>query len=237
MENNNENSKVCSVCGTPLTDAPVCSQCGATVAATAQQAPAPAAEIVSDPEPAVPARPQPWKFPVAAVILTGIAVVWSVILLFISEIVTPFTVIYACCLAAVLAGMIIYKKQRNFIVGFACLVYACAQLIALANSVSLQRDAGLPVITVAAMSIVGAIVILCYAAFAISYLVAKPKIAILKNIMAGFLAAFGLVAVLVMGVAIMASGRMQSATALFSYLLNYTVLGVGVILYTPFKKR
>lgn len=233
-----ENSKFCSVCGTPLTDAPVCSQCGATVAATAEQAPAPAAEIVSDPEPAVPAIPQPWKFPVAAVILTGIAVVWSVILLFISEVVTPFTVIYACCLAAVLAGMIIYKKQRNFIVGFACLVYAGAQTVAIINSISSQRDAGAPETTIAISAIFAAIVILCYAAFAISYLVAKPKIAILKNIMAGFLAAFGLVAVLVMGVAIMASGGMQSTIiAFFNYLLHYTVMGVGAILYTPFKKR
>lgn len=268
MENRNEKRRFCSACGAPLTGTPFCGECGTKVPTTTIQIPviaeaepvyveemaaatepvavavAPAVEISSEPEPVVipetvvQITSRPWRFPVASVVLMGIIVLWLVIQSFINRSVTWNGAVHICCLTAVLVGMIICRKKRNSIVGFAFLAYACAQMTAFVINVLPQFKSGLDVSAVLMTAIVSAIYCIWYAAFGISYLVAKPKIAILKNIMGGFLTGFGLLGVIAMGSLLITGGNQFSdVTSFLLYLLYFTPMGLSVILYTPFKKR
>lgn len=268
MENRNEKRRFCSACGAPLTGTPFCGECGAKVPTTTIQIPviaeaepvyveemaaatepvpvvvAPAVEIASEPEPVVipetvvQITSRPWRLPVASVILMGIVAAWLIIQLFISPYSAWSGVVHACCASAVLVGMIVCQKKRNLIVGFAFLAYACAQMTAFVINMLPQFKSGLDVSAVLMTAIVSAIYCIWYAAFGISYLVAKPKIAILKNIMGGFLTGFGLLGVIAMGILLITGGNRFSAVMSFlSYLLYFMPMGLSVILYTPFKKR
>lgn len=252
----NEKRRFCSACGAPLTGTPFCGQCGAKVPTTTIQIPVPAAEetvlaveavpaveIVSEPEPVVIPEPvvqiesRPWRFPVASVILMGIVAAWMIIQLFISPYTTWSGIAHACCASAVLVGMIVCRKKRNLIVGFAFLAYALTYLIGTIINYADQLRGGMD-ISVISMLIVTMIYPLMHIAFSISYLVAKPKIAILKNIMGGFVAGFGLLGTIAMGVALVVSPDISNTMLAFlTYLLYMLPIGLSVILYTPFKKR
>lgn len=243
MSVDNANRRFCSACGAPLTDAPFCGQCGTKVPVMTVEISAsvtetaPVVEMIPDPQPVVQIEARPWRFPVASVILMGIVTAWMVIQLFINQYATWSGIAHVCCAAAVLVGMIVCRKKRNLIVGFAFLTYAGIYLISTSINYADQLRGGIDFSILITLLLV-MIYPLSHIAFSISYLVAKPKIAILKNIIGGFLAGFGLLGTIVMGVALITSSNISnSMTAFLSSLLYMLPMGLSVIFYTPFRRR
>lgn len=245
MNTDNKNRGFCSACGAPLTGTAFCGHCGAKVVVTAVHTPvpettpeviptavaAPVAETVPEQTPATR------KFPLAAVIFMGISTLWFLVQLCIGKVVTWQSIIYVCCSAAILVGMIVCKKKRNLIVGLGFVVYTCAHLIAIIATMINQLRFGLDGFNIVMTTVTGIVYPLCYAAFGISYLVAKPKIAILKNIMGALLLGLGVLGAVAMGIALIATGNVMVAQLSFFNFLFYLIpLSLSVILYTPYKK-
>ena len=134
--------------------------------------------------------------------------------------------------------MIIGRKKRNWIVGSAFLAYACIQIIIYSINMTVQLKSDFNISSILMAVLMGGIYILWYGAFGISYLVARPKIAILKNVMGGLLAGFGLLGTIGLGVSLItAVDKYIVVKSFLQYLLYFTPMGLSVILYTPFKKR
>lgn len=252
MSIDNANRRFCSSCGAPLTDTPFCGQCGTKVPVMAVEISAsvtetaPVVELIPDPQPVVQIGARPWRFPVASVILMAIATLWFIIRLCTATDITPFGVLYMCCTVAVLVGMIICKKKRNLIVGLSFLAYACATLAYMITDINILIQQGADIVSVVILQIFNAVNLLCYVAFGVSYLVAKHKIFVLKIVAGATTICFALFGCLCMVIAAVttydlsmdvASHLAPYIWAFLGFLLNTIPVGIGVILYTPFKKR
>lgn len=235
MDPLNEKSGFCTSCGAPLTGGAFCGSCGAKVTA-APVAAAPAAEPILVVDPRTQTAPAAWKFPLASVILVGVAAIWLIITMCTSVYWPNF--LNVACIAAVLVGMIICRKERNLFVGFGFLCMALVSCASAIISFSSYIRAGADIFTTVMMQIFNVTGILCYVACAVAYLVAKPKLAILKLVACAFTAGFNLFGVLcVFVMALMPNTSMAVWLTVLRFLLDTVPLCLGTILYTPFKRR
>lgn len=252
MDSSNATQGFCSVCGAPLNGGAFCGSCGAKVVATAVHAPIPEAEsapvievapvAVATPaeEPVLVAQPAPraWKFPLAPVILIGIATIF----LFVTMCQGFYfgNIMSFVCATVVLVGMIVCRKERNLFVGLAFLGMAIVSLVGIIISFSTYLRAGAGIFTALIMQLFTAANVLCYIAYGIVYLVAKPKLAILKIIISALTAGFqffGLLCVVIVAIVPTVPVSAPVAPNLLRFLLYTAPLCLGAILYTPFKKR
>lgn len=144
------------------------------------------------------------------------------------------------CVAAVLVGMIVCRKERNLFVGLAFLAMAIVSLVGIIISFAAYLRAGTDVFTALLIQVFNAMSILCYIACGIVYLVAKPRLAILKIIICALtvgLNLFGVFIVIISAIIPAPTASVSVAPILLRFLLDTVPLSLGTILYTPFKKR
>jgi hypothetical protein len=256
MDTPHENRSFCSSCGAPLTGGAFCGKCGARIIATT--APAAAVEPVpaAEPAPVAVAAPAPeplsiptsitWRFPLIPVILLGIVFLMNLIPLF-AQIgaLTPgaagnlaasfgLSFMEVCCLALLIVGMIVCKKERNLIVGFGFLGLAIFSLSGAVVTIANYLSYGFDIATALGVSLSRWVDLLCCTLIGIAYLAAKPKLAGLKIASCIIPMSIGLLG----EIAVIIVNKGSGAAATFANFLCYTVmLYVAVMLYTPFKKK
>ena len=256
MDTPHENRSFCSSCGAPLTGGAFCGKCGARIIATT--APAAAVEPVpaAEPAPAAVAAPEAapvsvvttitWKFPLIPVILMGIVFLMNLIPLFAQigaltsgaagNLAASFGLSFmeVCCLALLIVGMIVCKKERNLIVGFGFLGLAIFSLSGAVLMISNYLSYGFDIATALGVSLSRWVDLLCCALLGIAYLVAKPKLAGLKIAACAIAVGLGLLGQITSLIVTHGDGAAVS----FANFLVYTVaLYTAALLYTPFKKK
>lgn len=250
----------CGNCGAPLkAGAQFCTACGTKVAA-AEPAPvaepAPAAEPVvispvrpveepvsqepvvleapvpaAEPAPQPAAEPAPYKFPIAALILVGIAALYSFINLignsfnggaFISNLLgfAPYVLL--------VLGLILCKKEKNTLFGIGFLAAAAVGFISFLISIVNSTRMGIDISVVAVNMLVGLLGVLPNAMIGIHYLTGKVKvlkiIGVILKLLLGFI---GFIAAMV---------NTPSFINVLNFLLGTVCLMVGVLIYNPGKK-
>lgn len=171
------------------------------------------------------------KFPVVSVILVGIATLMALVTVFGRP--SFVNIMEFACLSALVVGLILGKKDRNLIVaiGFLALV-----LFGIIDSFITLRNYiqwGLGVDTAAPMLCGKAITLLCDAAIGISYLIAKPKLAVLKTVACAVVVSFSFLTIVCALIVMRGSGAVSTS---LTFLLQTATLYVGALLYTPYKK-
>ena len=260
MDTPRENHSFCSSCGAPLTGGAFCGKCGAKIiastapvtAAEPTPAPVPAPVAVAAPAPeSAPAaslatEPSKWKFPLVSVILMGIVFLMNLIPLFAQilalapgaagNIVASFglSCTEVCCLALIIVGMIVCKKERNLIVGFGFLGLAIFSLSGAVLMISNYLSYGFDIAIVLGASLYLWIDCLYFALIGLAYLVAKPKLSGLK--LAACIIPIGL-GLLRQAAYLIVNKGSGAAVSLANFLCYTVMLYVAVMLYTPFKKK
>ena len=250
----------CGNCGAPLkAGAQFCTACGTKVAA-AEPAPvaepAPAAEPVvippvrpveepvsqepvvleapvpaAEPAPQPAAEPAPYKFPIAALILVGIAALYSFINLignshngamFLNNFLSfaPYVLL--------VLGLILCKKEKNTLFGIGFLAAAAVGFISFLISVVNYTRMGIDISVVAVNLLVGLLGMLPNVMIGIHYLTGKAKalkiIGVILKLLLGFISM------------IVSLVNYPDIMNVLAFLCTTVCLMIGVLIYNPGKK-
>lgn len=231
MEQTNQNFGFCTSCGAALTGGAFCAACGAKVVAAAATTPveeaAPAAQPVPAAEPIAPAK----AFPLVPVILTGVAALMAFIAM--CGRFTFLTFMEFSCLSALIVGMIVFKKDKNLIVSIGFLALALFGMISGFVGFSNNIRYGLGAIAAIITLMFSSVTWLCDAAIGVTYLLAKPKLALVKTLACAAAVGFGFLTMIVSLIVMRGNG---AGSLIFTFLLQTTTLYAGALLYTPYKK-
>lgn len=194
------------------------------------EAPAPAPAPVAEPAPA--AEPAPYQFPIAPLIMVGLAAFYQFIMLFVGN--YNFGTFFGKFLgfapyALLVVSLIICKKEKNALFGIGFLAFAAAGFISFFISMINYATMGIPIEAVAGSLIIGLFGLLPNAMIGVYYLVGKPNLKVLKIIgviLSLLLSFIGFIVSMV---------NYATATAVFSFLFSAALM-VGVLLYNPGKK-
>ena len=189
------------------------------------EAPVPAAE------PAPVAEPAPYKFPIAALILVGIAALYSFINLIGNSrngamLLSNF-LSFAPYVLMVL-GLILCKKEKNTLFGIGFLAAAAVGFISFLISIVNYTRMGIDISVVAVNMLVGLFGMIPMALIGIHYLTGKVKalkiIGVILNLLLGFISF------------IAAMVNSPSFITVLNFLLGTVCLMIGVLIYNPCKR-
>ena len=249
----------CTACGAELAPGVAfCGACGSAAAApAAEPAPVEAAAPVEEPVPVEVAAPAeepvpvevaapaeepvpvevvapaaPAKaFPLVSVILTGVAALMAFIAM--CGRFSFLNFMEFSCLGALIAGMIVIKKDKNLIVSIGFLALAFFGMIGGFITFSNYIRWGMSVIAAMLVLMLSTVTWLCNAAIGVSHLIAKPKLALIKTLSCAVAVGFDFLLMIVSLIVLRGNG---AGSLIFTFLLQTVTLYAGALLYTPYKK-
>lgn len=226
MDQTNQNFGFCTSCGAALTGGAFCAACGAKVVTAAATTPveeaAPAAEPIASAK----------AFPLVPVILTGVAALMAFIAM--CGRFTFLNFMEFSCLSALIVGMIVFKKDKNLIVAigfFALAIFGMiGSFVSFANNIMYGiSNIGVGIFTL----MLGSVAWLCDAAIGVTYLLAKPKLAVFKTLACAAAVGFGFLTMIISLIVMRGRG---AGSLIFTFLLQTATLYAGALLYTPYQK-
>lgn len=191
--------------------------------------PAPVVAPVAEPV-AAPVAAAPHKFPIAPMILVGLAAFYQFIMLFVGNynFGTFFTkFLNLAPYALLVVSLILCKKEKNALFGIGFLAFAATGFLSFIISLINYTRWGVDISGVALSLVTGLLGLLPMAMIGVHYLVGKAKVLKIIGVILELLLVF---------IAMIASMvNYPSAANVFSFLFS-VVLMVGVLIYDPAKK-
>ena len=137
------------------------------------------------------------------------------------------------CFAAVIVGMIIWKKEKNIIVAAGFLAMAFFSMIGSFTGLIRNIQYGFNVGVALVSFMFGSMTWLCNAGIGLTYLFGKPKLAVLKTLACALTVGFSFLTMIIMIISQRGHG---AGWQIFTFLLGTVPLYLGTILYTPYQK-
>lgn len=190
--------------------------------------PAPAAPV---PEAAPAAAPAPYQFPVAPLILVGVAALYALVMMFAYPFHIGFFISDLFGLVPyvlMILGLVLCKKEKNILFGVGFLVFAAAGFLAFIMSLVSYSQMGIDISVAASNLLLGLFGLIPMALIGIHYLIGKAKalkiIGVILKLLLGFISM------------IVSLVNYPDITNVLAFLFGTVCLMVAALLYNPGKK-
>ena len=194
------------------------------------EAPSPA-PAVPVPEAAPAAAPAPYQFPVAPLILVGVAALYALVMMFAYPFHIGFFISDLFGLVPyvlMILGLVLCKKEKNILFGVGFLVFAAAGFLAFIMSLVSYSQMGIDISVAAANLLLGLFGLIPMALIGIHYLIGKAKalkiIGVILKLLLGFISM------------IVSLVNYPDITNVLAFLFGTVCLMVAALIYNPGKK-